>query len=215
MSIDREAADRLLTTTRGVRRRLDFDRPVERAVIDESIRIAMQAPVGSEWITHFIAIADAQIRQQVADIYAALAHPYLDDLETKLHDAAQTQDQHQAADKEMHMHRWYTDNLHRAPVMVIAAMRWRFDGQPAAMLAGRFGSNLPTAWSFMLALRARGLGTCWTTLHIYRERDVAALLGIPDDITQTVLFPVAYYKGEDFKPASRPPAEEFIHWDRW
>jgi nitroreductase len=68
----------------------------------------------------------------------------------------------------------------------------------------------------MLALRARGLGSAWTTMSLYKEREVAEVLGIPaDDWTQAGLFPVAYTKGTDFKPAPRIPTDGLIHWDTW
>ena len=89
---------------------------------------------------------------------------------------------------------------------------------PAPMVvaqASTYGSILPAAWSFMLAARARGLGTVWTTVHLFFEKDVATLLGIPDDWTQAALFPVAYYTGDDFKPAHRLPSAEMTHWDSW
>ena len=215
MSIDIAAADKLLTTTRGVRRRIDFERPVERQVIEDCIEVAMQAPVGAAWLTHFIAVTDPELRRKVGSHYAHISHPYLDEMETNMRARATGPDQIKAVDKEMAMHRWYTDSLHRAPVLVIVAMQGRFETAEVARQAGVYGSNLPAAWSFMLALRARGLGTCWTTLHIRREREVAELLGIPEDVTQTVLLPVGYYKGTDFKRVKRPPVADWTHWDRW
>jgi hypothetical protein len=44
---------------------------------------------------------------------------------------------------------------------------------------------------------------------------VAELLGIPEGVTQVALFPVAYTKGTDFKPAERPPVEDITYWDTW
>ena len=77
-------------------------------------------------------------------------------------------------------------------------------------------SIVPATWSFMLAARARGLGTCWTTFHLAHEREAAELLGIPyEAATQAALIPVAYTKGTDFKPGPRKPLGEVIHWDRW
>ncbi len=120
-----------------------------------------------------------------------------------------------AVQKAMTMHRWYTDNLHRAPLLVIVAMQGRCETAEVARQAAMYGSNLPVAWSFMLALRARGLGTCWTTLHIRRECEIAEILGIPEDVTQTVLFPIGYYKGRDFNRVKRPPVADWLHWDCW
>ena len=215
MSIDVATADKLLTTTRGVRRRIDFDRPVERAVIEDCIEVAMQAPVGAGWVTHFIAVTDPVVRQKVGSHYAEISHPYLDEMEAGMRERANTPDDIKGVDKAIAMHRWYTDNLHRAPVLVVIAMQGRFEAADPARLAAVYGSNLPAAWSFMLALRARGLGTCWTTLHIYREPEVAKILGIPEDVTQTVLLPVGYYKGADFQRVNRPPIADWLHWDRW
>jgi nitroreductase len=101
--------------------------------------------------------------------------------------------------------------------MVIPCIEGRVpDGGASWMHAGLWGSILPAAWSFMLALRARGLGSAWTTLHLPSEQEAAELLGVPyERYTQAGLFPVAYTKGTDFKPASRVPARELIHWDRW
>ncbi len=81
--------------------------------------------------------------------------------------------------------------------------------------ASAWASILPAAWSFLLALRSRGLGSVWTTLHLAKEREVAELLGIPDGVTQVALFPVAYTIGTDFKPAQRPPVEEITSWNTW
>ena len=215
MTIDVEAADKLLTTTRGVRRRIDFDRPVERSVIEDCIEVAMQAPVGAGWVTHFIAVTDPELREKVGKHYAEISHPYLDDMEAPMRERATSPEQIQLVDKQMGMHRWYTDNLWRAPVLVIVAMQGRCETAEVAKQAGSYGSNLPAAWSFMLALRARGLGTCWTTLHIYREREVAELLGVPEDVTQTILLPVGYYKGTDFQRVQRPPVADFLHWNNW
>ncbi|MCB1747663.1 MAG: nitroreductase family protein, partial [Gammaproteobacteria bacterium] len=100
-------------------------------------------------------------------------------------------------------------------VLVLGCIEGRVENEGVMAQAGLYGSILPAAWSFMLALRSRGLGTAWTTLHLQFEREVASLLGIPDSVTQTVLFPVAHYTGEDFKPARRLPAQELVHWNQW
>ena len=92
------------------------------------------------------------------------------------------------------------------------------DGAPAGMSAGFWGSLLPAAWSFMLALRSRGLGSAWTTLHLMGdgEKQAADVLGIPfEKYSQGGLFPIAYTKGTDFKPARRLPAEQLTHWNTW
>jgi nitroreductase len=67
----------------------------------------------------------------------------------------------------------------------------------------------------MLALRSRGLGAAWTTLHLRYENEIADLLGIPNDVTQAALLPVAYYTGDDFRPAKRLPVDEVMSWNEW
>jgi nitroreductase len=70
-------------------------------------------------------------------------------------------------------------------------------------------------WNYMLAARARGLGTAWTSLHLAREAEVAEILGIPDGVHQGALVPTAYYTGETFRPAAREPLDAVLHLDRW
>jgi len=81
--------------------------------------------------------------------------------------------------------------------------------------ASVYGSILPAVWSFMLALRARGVGSAWTTLHIMYEQEAAKVLGVPDSVTQTALLPVAYYKGAEFQTGKPLPARQRTHWNTW
>ena len=215
MTIDIAAADELLTTTRGVRRRLDFDKPVDPKLIEDCIEIALQAPVGSPVTPrHFIVITDQAKKTAVADLYRKVTYPYLDEREA----AADAMDDPAKAGlvrKNLGLARQQADELDRNPALIILAIDGRAEGKDVAELGGLYGSILPAAWSLMLALRARGLGSCWTTLHLYSEPEVAALLGIPADVTQTVLLPVAYFTGETFRPARRLPAAEQTHWNGW
>lgn len=212
MTIDTAAADKLLTTTRGVRKRMDFSRPVAPAIIERCVEVAMQAPVGSQnWGTHFIVATEPGAKMQIADLYRKVCYPYLDNL-----GGDDGNDQGDVPiNKGVELYRWQADTLHETPALVIVAMDGRVEDQPVGAQAGQYGMVLPVAWSFMLALRARGLGSCWTTLHLYEEAAAAEALGIPDTMTQTVLLPVAYYTGDDFRPATRPPAAGFVHWNRW
>ena len=108
------------------------------------------------------------------------------------------------------------EHIHEAPVLVVPTVQGRVEGMSVFEQASRWASVLPAVWSFMLALRMRGLGSAWTTLHLHREREMADLLGIPyDEATQAGLFPVAYTVGTDFRPADRSASESTIHWDRW
>jgi nitroreductase len=206
--MDLASIDELLSTTRAVRRRLDLTRPVERDVILECIQLAMQAPTASNdqnW--RWMVVTDADKRAAIAQLYRELAGDYL----TQAAAAAtnpQTRRVYESAQA-------FTATLAQVPVYVIPCIERRFDGAPVMIAAAAWGSILPAAWSFLLALRSRGLGSVWTTLHLAREREVAELLGIPDTVTQAALFPVAYTIGTDFKPASRPSAETITSWNSW
>jgi nitroreductase len=211
--IDLAAADRLLTTTRAVRKRLDLDRPVERQVLLDCISVAQQAPTGGNsqrW--GFVVVTDAEKRRRIAEIYRAASGDYFEQSKER---ALAKGDQQTA--RVYDGAAYLADVLDRVPVHVIPCIRARFpeSGMSSTDAAGVYGSIAPAAWSFQLALRARGLGSAWTTMHLYREREVADLLGIPENVTQVALFPVAYYTGDTFSPAARAPADTVTHWDGW
>ena len=209
--------DELLTTTRAVRRRLDFDRPVERSLIEECLQIALQAPTGGNrqrW--HFVVVTDAVKRRAIAELYRRGWAAYLDSptAAPNLHfdDPVREAVQRRVGDSAQYL----ADNLERAPVFLIPCLPGRMDGLPASAQAGAWGSLLPAVWSFMLAARARGLGTAWTTLHLSHEREAAEILKIPyESFTQGALVPVGYVRGTEFKPAHRVPLAEVLHWDAW
>ena len=207
--------DELLTTTRSVRKRLDLDRPVERAVIEECLEIAVQAPTGSNtqgW--QWVVVGDPDKKRAIADAYGKFFDLYATSPGASYDpDDPRADAQPRVRDSAIYLR----EHFHEVPYMVIPCIAGRppTDGGAAAQ-AGWWGSLLPAVWSFMLALRARGLGSAWTSLHLPAEAEVAELLGIPHDrYTQAGLFPVAYTKGTDFKPASRVPASDLTHWDTW
>jgi len=205
--------DHALTTTRTVRRRLDLDRPVPRDVVLECLTLALQAPNGSNtqpW--RWVVIDDAPTRAAAADIYrGAIAEVSAASGGRRSFDDTTPGGRRLAASVE-HLQA----NLERVPVLVVPLVRGRFERQPVYFQAARWGSVLPAVWSFMLALRARGLGSAWTTIHLAREREMAELLGVPyDEWTQAGLFPVAYTVGTEFRAAERARAEDVVAWNRW
>ena len=208
-TLDLQVVEDLLTTTRAVRRRLDYDRPVERDVILDCIRQAQQAPTGGNsqgW--RWIVVEDAATRAALAEIYRRAGEPAL---RQGLANAGTAQTRRVYASALFLMER-----LERVPVHVIPCITGRWPEQPNnANLAGRYGSIFPAVWSFQLALRARGLGSVLTTVHLGAEREAAELLALPDDVLQACLLPVAYTKGGEWRPAARPPATEIVHFDRW
>ena len=206
--MDTTVTDHLLATTRAVRKRLDLERPVEPEVILECLRLAVQSPTGSnsqQW--HWIVVTDADKRAQLKELYGAMARPYL---ESQVEGAAdpQTRRVYQSAVYLM-------DILDQVPVHVIPCIEGRLASADNFGAASFYGSILPAVWSFMLAARARGLGSVWTTLHLAKEAEAAELLGIPEGMSQVALIPVAYFTGDDLKPAERPPVEGITYWDAW
>ena len=206
--LDLSVVDHVMTTTRSVRRRLDLTRPVEPEVIEQAIDIALQAPTGSNQQTwRFMVVTDPAKKKAIADLYRQSFERYA---------GARPTQKPATPSERISASAWHlTDHMHEVPVLVIACIEGRSTNPSPAAQAGLYGSILPSAWSFMLALRARGLGSAWTTLHLTQEKEVAQLLGIPDSVTQAVLLPVAYYTGRDFKPAPRRPGRELTYWNTW
>ena len=216
------SADQLLSTTRAVRKRLDFDRPVSKDVIKECMEMAVQAPSGSNaqgW--QFVFVTDADKRAKIGDYYKQAFTPYKDSpmaIHT-LHKDSTDQNLTASQTRSASSADYLAENMGRAPVLMIPCIMGRTDVEgmnTAAIQAAIFGSIIPAAWSFMLAARARGIGTAWTTLHLNYEREIAELIGIPyEHVMQIALIPVAYTKGADFKPAYRPPVDDILHFDNW
>ena len=203
------SADKLLTTTRSVRKRLDLARPVPPEVIEECLQIAIQAPSGSnmqKW--HFMVVTDAGKRAQIGAWYRDSFLQYAD---TGDGDIQKRRRHVRLLDSALHL----AEHMHEVPALVIPCYEGRVEDAGQMAQAAHYGSILPAVWSFMMALRARGLGSAWTTLHLRYADEVAALLGIPAEVTQAALLPVAYYSGSDFRPAPRRPAREFTYWDSW
>jgi nitroreductase len=213
------SADEVLTTTRAVRKRLDFDRPVEAEIIKECLEIALQSPSGSNsqnWL--FLVVTDEAKRRALADLYRQSFDSIYRNSDLAASVAYSGDDAARLATQQRVMNSagYMSDNFHRAPVMLIPCLPMKLDGESAMMASSMLGSILPATWSFMLAARERGLGTSWTTLHLVFEEQAAEILGIPfDEVTQVALIPVAYTKGTNFKPAPREPAESVTYWNTW
>ena len=210
-------ADELLTTTRSVRKRLDFARPVEAELIRECLEIAVQAPTGGNRQTwHFVVVTDAQQRQALGDIYRRGFALYLQRALTTYSGSKLTREQMATLARVRDSSQYLADHMYKVPVLVVPCIQGRVDGLSSVDQAGIWGSILPATWSFMLAARARGLGTCWTTVHLYYEQEAAEALGIPfEKVSQAGLIPVAYTLGTEFKPAGRVTLDSIVHWDRW
>ncbi|MEV6974017.1 nitroreductase family protein [Kitasatospora sp. NPDC093806] len=206
--------DELLTTTRAVRRRLDLARPLDLAVVRECVEIALQAPNGGNtqrW--QWLVVVDPAQRARIAAVYRRA-------FEARYPPSAAATDAAGAgtggvSDRMLAGGRHLAAHLHEVPVLVIPCLDLRGRPLPPGNQAGVWGSLLPAAWSYMLAARARGLGTAWTTVHLDAEEEVAAILGLPPEVRQGLLIPTAHALGEGFRPAPRRPVESVWHLDGW
>ncbi len=207
MKFDIEQTDTLLSTTRAVRRRLDLERDVPDDLIMRCIELAEQAPSGGDISSRrWIVIRDPEIKSKLAELYRSAGGNEI--IKRAKERRGTGHPKERVVESAAHL----AENLERVPVIVLATIWGVHDGSGKP---GLFDSVIQSAWSFCLALRARGLGSAWTTLHLGKAKEIGELLGIPDGVTQVVLLPVAWTIGTDFNPASRRPASEIVWFDRW
>lgn len=207
--------DELLTTTRAVRKRLDFDRPVARETIEECLELAVQAPNGgnmNSW--RWIVIDDPELVGRAADIYRGGMDDFIASFDENGYPGAGVPGADRIETSTTHLR----ENFHRCPALLVPLIPGRTDppGNQTHVFwqACQWGSIVQAVWSFMLALRSRGLGSAWTTAHLWREQELAELLGIPHQVFMQVgLFPIAYTLGTDFKPAHREPLSQVLGWN--
>lgn len=207
-TFDLGQVDTLLSTTRSVRKRLDLERDVPDDVLLECIRLSQQAPTGSNmqnW--RWLVIRDPGTRKALAELYRAAGGEYLAA-------AAATAGEGQTG-RVIDSANYLAQHLEEVPVHVVPCLKGRVQSSSVGEWSGMLGSIYPAIWSFQLALRSRGLGSCLTTLHLGKEEEAASLLGLPENAMQIALLPVAYTIGTDFKPADRPPVERIVYHDRW
>lgn len=210
------SSDELLTTTRSVRKRLDFEKPVPRKLIRECLELAFQAPNGSNMNTwRWVVIDDPKLVEATAEIYNGGLDDFIGELGRATGESymgATVPGAEKISVSVQHLR----DNFRRCPAILLPLMAGRAEGLSVFYQASQWGSIVQATWSFFLALRARGLGSAWTTGHLYRERELAELLGIPfDRYTQVGLFPIAYTLGTDFRAAYRKPVDEVVGWNRF
>jgi nitroreductase len=205
--MDLLAIDHVLTTTRSVRKRLDLTRAVDSDVLQRCIDIATQAPAGGDisWY-HFVVVSEAAKRAELAAIYRKA---FYEDYWPRR--KAHLESRPALAESVLYL----VEHLHEVPIHIIPCFEGRVEQGSLFQQATRYGGIMPAAWSLMLALRSRGLGSAWTTLHLIYEQEAARVLGIPSHVTQTALLPVAYFTGTDFRPANRVPGRERTYWDTW
>lgn len=209
-------AQTVLTTTRSVRKRLDFDRPVPRELLLECLEVALQAPTGSNrqgW--QFVIVTDKDGKKTIGDLYRRSWNAYVSSQGPRYE---KDDPRHRQQPRVTESAQYLADRMHEVPAMLIPCIEGRVDrpGTSNLAIAGIYGSILPAAWSFMLAARDRGLASAWTTLHLKYEQEAAQALGIPyERYTQAAMIPVAYSVGDEYRPAERIPLEGIVHWEAW
>ncbi len=223
--------DEVLATTRSVRIGIDTSREVPRELIEECVTLALQAPSGSNiQNAHFVVVTDAEKRRALAEIYRrgwevyAQTPVYAPNLKF---DDPEHGARHEKIVKDALA---FVEHIQDVPVMVIPCVEFgagrgkvfaeggysREAALPALLHSAIWGAILPAATRFRLAARARGLGSCWTVVHLFFEQDAAEVLGIPyENVQQAALFPVGYASDDEFFRAWRPPLSEVLHWDSW
>lgn len=214
--MDELTPDQLLTTTRSVRKRLDFERAVSRELIAECLQVALQAPNGSNMNSwRWLVIDEPEQVAAAAAVYNAGLDDYIESLGEAVGDRYMGAEvpRHELLSESVDFLR---KNMHRCPALLVPLFPGRTEGAGVFLQASLWGSIIQATWSFFLALRARGLGSAWTTGHLQREPEMAELLGVPiDAYTQVGLFPIAYTIGTDFHPAYRKPVSEVLSWNRF
>ena len=212
MTFDLASVDYILETTRSVRKRLDLQRPVDRETVMRCLEIAIQAPTGSNrqgW--KWLIVTDAEKKARIGEYYKRSWYEYAGVASRSAPGAEPSQQMKRVISSA----RYLADHMHEVPMMIFPCVQGRAaDGSPAAN-AGLYGSIIPAAWSLMLALRARGIGAAWTTLHLSYERECNEILGIPADVTTAALLPAGYFTGETFRKAERVPASQLTYWESW
>lgn len=213
MDYDLRSVDYILETTRSVRKRLDLTRPVERHLVMRCIEIALQAPSGSNrqgW--KWLVLTDADKKAKIGEYYKESWYAYS---RVAVRSAGADEQPSAQMKRVISSARYLAEHMGEVPMMIFPCVEGRASDASPAVNAGLYGSIIPAAWSLMLALRARGVGAAWTTLHLGYEQECNDILGIPAGITTAALLPVAYFTGDTFKKAERVPASELTYWDSW
>ncbi|HET6590187.1 MAG TPA: nitroreductase family protein [Candidatus Nitrosocosmicus sp.] len=212
--------EELLTTTRAVRKRLDLEKPVEIKLVKKCIEIAQQAPTASNrqnW--HFLVVTDQSIKNSLSDLFRKGWQSYINSPTSVAKTTSSDDPKKSETQRKIYESAEYlVENLKKVPVFVIPCIEGRTDGSNISVVvqSAIWGSIAPAVWNFMLAARLYGLGTTWTSFHLLFEKEAAELLKIPyEKVMQVALLPLAYYKGDSFKPAPRESVEKIIHIDSW
>ena len=195
-----------LYTTRAMRRVKADPIPVEvqKKILDAAIR----APSGGNSQTwSFLLVDDPEIKAQLGPIYRECmstlwATIYKERIET----ANATPDDPESVEmlKIQRSAQHLADHFEAYPLLLFSFTQ--FDQ----------GSICPATWSAMLAARAEGVGSAWTSVFLFQLDRVLDILGVPKDqgwqFSSCVTF--GYPTGR-WGVAARRPAHEVAFRNRW
>jgi nitroreductase len=200
-----------------VRYRLDLQRPVERSLIEDCIRLACYAPTQSNTQEYrWVVVDDRELRSRVGECYRAV-------VEENLRAVLAREVEHQRSSRVTKAALYLAQHMAEVPVMVLPCYDMAATARHYADIMDRYdpsrihtvyASVYPAVWSFQLACRSRGLGTTMTTAHLRNRETMAEILGLPDSWVQTCLIPVAHTIGEEFSRPDRRPVEEVLVWNQ-
>ena len=210
-NFDLAQTDRLMQTTKQVRKRLDLTRTVPVNTVLDCIDIASRAPIGGNMqVNRWLLIDDAKKIHALASLYGEYGKDYLENGKKQVEQLGSDPTAKRVVESSIYL----LEHLKDVPLMIIP-LRMGLPGKSLFEQATFFGSVLPGVWSLQMALRSRGIGSAWTTLHLYNDLKANELLGIPDTVTQVALLPTAYYPGSDFIPSKRRDAKEITYHNTW
>jgi nitroreductase len=174
-----EAMEKLMLRQRAIR--IFDDRPVEDAVIERAIRIATFAPNGgNRQPTRYIVVRDRETKRKMGQIF--------DELGSVMTGHAPPE----------------RTPWEDVPVLVVVVAE-RNAGIPAA--GGAVASVYPAVQNFLLAIQGQGLGSVLTTRWKAREKEIYALIGLPDDWEAHAILPVGW-PGRKYGRGNRMPVAE-------
>lgn len=179
--------------------------PVPDVLVERVLAAAIQSPNGGNAQTwRFLVVREPALRGELGELYRqGFREVYPADRLAHERDPNRQRVIRSADHLAEHMG-------DEPPLLLLACA----ERAPHAAPRGAGASIYPAVQNLLLAARALGLGACLTTLHLRREPQVKALLGIPDHVDTYALIPLGY-------PASprgqlrRRPAAEVTHYDRW
>jgi nitroreductase len=194
-----------LYTTRAMRR-VKPD-PIPDEVVRSMLDAAIRSPSGSNaqnwrWLT----VTDRSTMHELGRLYS---EAWVELNETiykgKREEADASGDE--ASKRIYSSSQWLADNFGESPLVVLPYHR----NDPSG------ASIYPGVWSLMLAARSHGVGTTMTTiLGIFKQNEVAELLGVPLDKgwLNAAAIPCGYPLGR-WGLAKRAPVQDVVYEEQW